>query len=425
MSQVDELPVKRVSRVARPELDRRQALSFLAAGVASGLAACSRPDEQIIPYVRMPDRLVPGEPLKFATTLALSGYGRGVLVSSVDGRPIKVEGNPKHPASLGATDVFMEAAVLSLYDPDRSRTTLHEGAIAPAEAFRAAVLGQNRLLKQRSGEGLRLVTGRVSSPTLLRQIDDLLGQFPKAAWHAYDPADDGSARAGAMLAYGRDIETVPHLARARVVIALGADPLGHGPDQLRSARGFAERRQPQNEGFSRFYCLEAAPTLTGAKADHRLALRPAIIGEVALAIAKSLGAAVRDAAVPDHLKELVRKISADLNSSPGSAIVLAGRTLSAEAHAVVHWINARLNAPVDLIDPVGRTPAGRQPQALDELVRDLKGGGVDQLVTLGVNPVYDAPADLNFPTLPEKRRFDCTPAAMRTRPQSFQTGTFP
>jgi hypothetical protein len=164
MSQVDELPVKRVSRVARPELDRRRALSFLAAGVASGLAACSRPDEQIIPYVRMPDRLVPGEPLKFATTLALSGYGRGVLVSSVDGRPIKVEGNPKHPASLGATDVFMEAAVLSLYDPDRSRTTLHEGAIAPAEAFRAAVLGQNRLLKQRSGEGLRLVTGRVSSP---------------------------------------------------------------------------------------------------------------------------------------------------------------------------------------------------------------------------------------------------------------------
>ena len=405
MSQVDELPVKRVSRVARPELDRRQALSFLAAGVASGLAACSRPDEQIIPYVRMPDRLVPGEPLKFATTLALSGYGRGVLVSSVDGRPIKVEGNPKHPASLGATDVFMEAAVLSLYDPDRSRTTLHEGAIAPAEAFRAAVLGQNRLLKQRSGEGLRLVTGRVSSPTLLRQIDDLLGQFPKAAWHAYDPADDGSARAGAMLAYGRDIETVPHLARARVVIALGADPLGHGPDQLRSARGFAERRQPQNEGFSRFYCLEAAPTLTGAKADHRLALRPAIIGEVALAIAKSLGAAVRDAAVPDHLKELVRKISADLNSSPGSAIVLAGRTLSAEAHAVVHWINARLNAPVDLIDPVGRTPAGRQPQALDELVRDLKGGGVDQLVTLGVNPVYDAPADLNFSDASRKAPF--------------------
>src|SRR5947208_7404476 len=155
MPQIDQLPVKMVPRVAGPKLDRRQALSFLAAGVASGLAACSRPDEQIIPYVRMPDRLVPGEPLKFATTLALSGYGRGVLVSSVDGRPIKIEGNPRHPASLGATDVFMEAAVLSLYDPDRSRTTLHEGALAPAEAFGAALVTQNRLLTQRSGEGLR------------------------------------------------------------------------------------------------------------------------------------------------------------------------------------------------------------------------------------------------------------------------------
>ncbi|WP_369725714.1 4Fe-4S dicluster domain-containing protein [Bradyrhizobium sp. LLZ17] len=405
MPQIDQLPVKMVPRVAGPKLDRRQALSLLAAGVASGLAACSRPDEQIIPYVRMPDRLVPGEPMKFATTLALSGYGRGVLVSSVDGRPIKIEGNPRHPASLGATDVFMEAAVLSLYDPDRSRTTLHDGALAPAEAFGAALLGQNRLLKQRSGEGLRLLTGRVSSPTLLRQIEDLLGRFPKAAWHAYDPADDVNARAGAMLAYGRHLETVPHLARTSVVVALGADPLGHGPDQLRNARGFAEHRQPQNDGFSRLYCLEAAPTLTGAKADHRLALRPAIMNEVALAIAKSLGAAVRDPAVPDNLKELVGKITSDLNSSPDSSIVLAGPTLSAETHALVHWINARLNAPLDLIDAMDQTPAGRRPGTLGELVRDLEGGGVDQLVTLGVNPAYDAPADLNFTNASGKAAF--------------------
>ena len=129
MPPVNELPVKqsRISGRGTGALNRRQALGVLASGIASGLAACSKPDQQIIPYVKLPERVVPGEPLKFATTLPLSGIGRGVIVTSIDGRPIKVEGNPRHPASLGATDVFAEAAVLSLYDPDRSRTILNSG----------------------------------------------------------------------------------------------------------------------------------------------------------------------------------------------------------------------------------------------------------------------------------------------------------
>ena len=138
MSPVNELPIKgSLSRTpANGALNRRQALSLLASGIASGLAACSKPAEEIIPYVKMPERVVPGEALKFATTLPLSGYGRGVIVTSIDGRPIKVEGNPRHPASLGATDVFAEAAVLSLYDPDRSRAILNNGGIASPDAFR-------------------------------------------------------------------------------------------------------------------------------------------------------------------------------------------------------------------------------------------------------------------------------------------------
>jgi len=404
MPQINELPIRSASR-ASPRIDRRRALSLLAAGIAGGLSACSRPDEEIVPYVRMPDRLVPGEPMKFATTLALSGFGRGALVTSVDGRPIKIEGNPKHPASVGATDVFMEAAVLSLYDPDRSRTVLHEGAIAAAEAFRRALLDQKQSMMKSEGKGLRILTGRVTSPTLLRQIDDLLGRFPEASWHAYDPIDDAAARAGVLLAYGRDLHVVPHFERAHIVVALDSDPLGHGPDQLRNARGFAKGRQQREGGFSRWYSLESAPTLTGAKADHRIALQPGLIEEAALAIAGKLGAGVRDPAVPQDVQRLARQISSDLASVPGKSIVLAGRTLSPEAHALVHWINARLNAPVDLIDPLDRTPSGRQGGSLPELVRDLDNGAVEQLIVLGVNPAYDAPADLDFPQAARRAPF--------------------
>ena len=163
MSPVNELPVKGSQFFMRgpAALNRRQALSLLASGIASGLAGCSKPAEEIIPYVKIPERVVPGEALKFATTLPLSGFGRGVIVTSIDGRPIKVEGNPRHPASLGATDVFAEATVLSLYDPDRSRTILKNGEIASPEAFRQALQAQLQQMQQRNGGGFRLLTGRV------------------------------------------------------------------------------------------------------------------------------------------------------------------------------------------------------------------------------------------------------------------------
>jgi molybdopterin-containing oxidoreductase family iron-sulfur binding subunit len=175
---------------------------------------------------------------------------------------------------------------LSLYDPDRSRTILNNGEIASQEAFRLALQPQLQQMHDSSGKGFRLLTGRVTSPTLLRQIDDLLQQFPKATWHAYEPVDEDDAHAGATLAYGRPLQAVPRLERAAIVVTLDADPLGQGPDQLHNARGFAARRTPHAQGFSRIYSIEAAPTLTGAKADHRIALHPHLMGEVAVALAK-------------------------------------------------------------------------------------------------------------------------------------------
>jgi Fe-S-cluster-containing dehydrogenase component len=406
MPSLNELPVKGSQYFGRSKsaLNRRQALSLLASGIATGLSACTKPKETIIPYVTMPEGLIPGEALKFATTLALSGFGRGVIVTSIDGRPIKVEGNPLHPASLGATDVFAEASVLSLYDPDRSRTILHDGEISSREALRLAVQAQLSQTRQRDGEGFRLLTGNVTSPTLLRQIDALLQLFPKAKWHAYEPVDEDNARAGAALAYGRPLQAVPRLEKARVLVALDADPLGHGPDQLRNARGFAARRKPQAGDFSRIYSVEATPSLTGAKADHRLALRPQLIGEVAVEIANSMGAAIRAAALPDNVSQVAKQAIADLQANRGSGIVLAGRALPPEIHALVHWINDRIQAPVDLVE-INGSRGGQQPGTLSELIHDLDSGGVRQLVMIGINPGYDAAADLDFAARSAKAAF--------------------
>ncbi|MCK1335642.1 4Fe-4S dicluster domain-containing protein [Bradyrhizobium sp. 38] len=403
MSPLKELPT-RPDPARRSKLNRRQALSLLATGVAGGLAACSKPDEQILPYVRMPERIVPGEPLKFATTLPLAGIGRGAIVTSIDGRPIKVEGNPLHPGSLGATDVFAEAAVLSLYDPDRSRTILHNGAIAPREALNRALVTELSETRNSQGKGLRLLTGRTTSPTLLRQIDGLLQAFPAASWHAYDPTDDENARQGAQLAYGKSVRSIADFAKARVIVALDADPLGHGPDQIRIGRGYASGRSDAN-AFSRLYCLESALTLTGAKSDERLSLRPEAIERFAASLARELGATASATELAERERLLLQKITADMNSHKGEAIVIAGPAMSREVHAFVHWINAQLNAPVRLIDPIDRTPSGKQAGTLEQLVGDLDSGRVRQLVMIGVNPAYDAPADLHFGARAQKAAF--------------------
>ena len=225
------------------DLDRREALKLLASGLALSLAACAKPQEEILPYVDMPERVVPGQPLRFATTLELAGYGRGVLATSIEGRPIKIEGNPRHPASLGATDVFAEAALLSLYDPDRSKAARHGDDIVSWDAVAGAFHTQLERERARQGSGLRILTARVTSPTLLRQLGDMLKQFPQARWYRYAPVSDDSIRAGSVQAYGRALTALPRMSQAAIVLALHADPLGPGPEQIRNARRIRGRAQ--------------------------------------------------------------------------------------------------------------------------------------------------------------------------------------
>jgi molybdopterin-containing oxidoreductase family iron-sulfur binding subunit len=381
---------------AMSDVDRRTALKLLASGAALALGACGRPPEQVVPYVEMPERLTPGIPLRFASALALGGFARGVIVTSAEGRPIKVDGNPRHPASLGATDIFAEAAIMALADPDRLKTARKGEQIAAWSAFEAALLAQMEQERARHGAGLRILTNRVTSPTLLRQIDALTKALPEARWDRYEPVDDDAARAGATQAFGRPLTALPRLADARVVLALDADPLGSGPEQIRFAHDFIAARQSRApQDFLRLYAAEPGWTLTGASADHRVALAPALIRNVALVVAGALGATVPAAPLPPAAERFARAAAADLKGHTGQALLLAGRRQPAEVHALCHWINAQLRAPVDHIEPVDPAPIGHG-EALRTLAGELAARKVETLLIIGANPAYDAPGELHL-----------------------------
>lgn len=380
--------------MSAPPLSRRQAALALIASAVS-LASCDKPDEEIVPYVEQPENVVPGVPLRFATALPLDGYARGVLATVFEGRPVKLEGNPAHPGSLGATDVFLEAEILSLYDPDRSRAVREGTRIASWERFLAAFLPTVRRAEVRGGEGLALLTGNVTSPTTLRLIAALRARFPSLRWHRHEPVGETNTLAGTALAFGRPLSPLPRLDRAAVLLALDADPLGAGPDSIRHGREFAARRSARRESggaFSRLYAVEPTMSLTGAKADHRLALAPAELRDFAAAMANRLGASLDAPALLPEAARFLDAALADLQAHPGEALVMTGEWQPPEVHALVHWINERLRAPVEFIEPMAAGAA----LPLAALADDLRGGRVETLLVLGVNPAYDAPGDLDF-----------------------------
>jgi Fe-S-cluster-containing dehydrogenase component/anaerobic selenocysteine-containing dehydrogenase len=374
---------------------RREALGLLSAGLAAGLGACSKPSEELVPYVVQPERLLPGVPERYATALSLGGWARGVHAIAVDGRPIKIEGNPLHPASLGATDVFAEAAILDLYDPDRSRTvTERVNGIASWDMVERALAAPLAEARRQKGKGFRLLTGHVTSPTLLRQIAALLQAMPEAAWHVHEPLDDAASLRGAELAFGRRLRALPDPGGAETILCVGADPLGPGPDQIRFGRAFIDRRRDPAR-FGRLYVAETALTQTGIKADARCALHPRDAGALLAALANALGAALPAPDLPQEAARFAAAAAADLRGAEGRALVLVGDALPPELHALGHWINGRLKAPVTYTAPLD-VAGDRAPADLASLAADLEADAVTCLAILGCNPVQTAPADLAF-----------------------------
>jgi MoCo/4Fe-4S cofactor protein with predicted Tat translocation signal len=393
---------------------RRGFLKLMAAslGLAGlGVSGCMRqPEEKIVPYVRQPEDAVPGKPQYFATCTTLGGYATGLLIESHLGRPTKIEGNPEHPASLGATDVFAQASILSLYDPDRSQTTMKGGRISTWSEFLTSLTSELSGLASQRGRGLAILTETVTSPTLADQLQGLLKDLPEAKWHQYEPAGRDNVRAGARLAFGGHVDTIYHFDKSEVIVALDAEFLVGMPGSLRYTRDFIDgRRQAGGEGnergfsrsMNRLYAVESTPGLTGAQADHRLPLRAGEVESLARIIASRTGVTVADHAhdLPGSVPSTwLKTVVAELQSHRGTSLVIAGDGQPAAVHGLAHAINRELGnvgKTVEYVSAVEANPVD-QLASLGDLVKSMREGNVKVLVMLGGNPVYNTPAEAGF-----------------------------
>jgi molybdopterin-containing oxidoreductase family iron-sulfur binding subunit len=404
-----------------PSMNRRQFLKLMGASLAlAGLAACSnRPPEKIIPYVEAPEGITPGQSLFFATAMSLGGYGLGLLAQSQMNRPTKLEGNPDHPASRGATDAFAQASILTLYDPDRATEITLEGEVSSWDVFVSDLQSQLAQQRETNGAGLCLLTETVTSPTLFAQIQALLAEYPAAVWRQYEPVNRDNVYAGAALAFGEAVESIYRFDNANVIVSLDADFLFASPGRVRYARDFADGRRvgaPEGRTRNRLYVVESTPTITGGAADHRLPLKAGQIEMFARALALELGVSVGEsgraqrapasgraptADAPEGQTFPTAWISAvarDLQANPGAGLILAGDHQPPIVHALAHAMNETLgNAGQTVIysDPVVSNPEN-QTESLHQLVDAMAAGQVEMLLILGGNPVFTAPADLDF-----------------------------
>ena len=382
-------------------VSRRGFLKLMGASLAmAGMTACTKqPLEPIVPYVRQPEEVVPGRPLFFATAFTLGGYASPILVESHLYRPTKVEGNDRHPASLGGTDIFSQASILGMYDPDRSQTLTYLGEVRTWGALVEALRAPLNIQKGLQGAGLRILTPTISSPTLADQLRSVLKLYPQAKWHVYEPVNRDNVLEGAKLAFGQPVETQYKLDNADVVLSLDADFLYAGfPGFTRYARDFAKRRDPDAGNMSRLYVVESTPSSTGAKSDHRLPARAVEVESFARGLEMMLGDDIDPGMVREEQRKFLAAVVKELQSHRGSSLVIAGDHQPAVVHALVHKINQTLgNVGKTLVysDPVNANPVN-QTESLKDLVADMRGGKVDILIALGGNPAYDAPADFGF-----------------------------
>ena len=384
----------------------------------AGMAGCeSRPPEKIMPYVRAPQDITLGLPLYYATAFPLAGYGLGVLGKCREGRPIKIEGNPQHPSSDGATDAFAQASIRDLYDPDRSQVTLYRGDVRPFNDLVLEIRGMLAATKADRGAGLRILTGVVTSPTMAAQLAAFLKEYPAAKWHQWQPAVSGHETAGLRAAFGEDVHAVRRFEDAEVVLSLDADFLSFVPGRVRHAKGFARQRRVLREKptQNRLYVVESSPSLTGAKADHRLPIRASDVAGFARAVLAGVSGTgpgrLPESAVPAGWTAAV---VADLLARRGRSLVVAGDGQPPEVHAIAAAINERLGntgKTVIYTEPVEARPYPGV-SSLAELTADMKAGRVQMLLVLECDPVYSAPADLDFP------------AAFARVPLSVHLGTY-
>jgi molybdopterin-containing oxidoreductase family iron-sulfur binding subunit len=381
----------------RDELSRREFLRLAGASIAlASFSACTKQSiERIVPYVKQPEEVIPGKPLRFATATQFAGFGQGLLVTGYEGRPTKIEGNPDHSASLGATTIWAQADVLDLYDPDRAQTVTTGGAIRTIDDFWNALNVAVTSLKPSGGAALRILSEPFSSPTLLAQLGDVMQTFPAARWSTWDPLNRENLNAN---------EGICDFSKAKVVVALDADFLYAHPYALRYARDFSNARRiiaAESAGMNRFYAAEPTPTITGSNADHRIAVAAQEILPLTQTLAANLGIG---GTTPTRInnKRWMEAVVRDLKTNQSASVVIAGDTQPPQVHSLVSQINMALGNNGVTISPVPLLALPANRIAFRELVDQMRHGVVELLIILGGNPHYDAPVDLDFPAAFEK-----------------------
>jgi molybdopterin-containing oxidoreductase family iron-sulfur binding subunit len=385
-------------------VSRRGFMKLMGASLAlAGLAGCTKqPDEPIYAYVKQPEDLILGKPNYFATAHPFVTGAVPLLVKSDQYRPIKIDGNPEHPYNLGSSDPFTQATLLDLYDPDRSQHVTYRGENREWAEFALGL--RAKVASTKDGAGIYFLSETITSPTLARQWKEVQAAYPKATLVQYDPATAGTA-------LGKGLSVQYSLAEADVIVSLDADFLSGAsfPGFHKLVREYAERRK-NPEKLNRLYSIESTPTTTGLKAEHRLGLRASEIPAFAAELAKAVGVAGVEAPAynwtPEQ-KKFLAAVAKDLKAHAGKSVVIGGEQQDASVAVLALAIN-------DALGNVGKTAyvSGEQANPLPSdqiaemkaLVTDLNAGKVDWLVILNANPIYSAPADLEFAAAFEKAK---------------------
>ncbi len=388
---------------------RRNFLKVMGASLAlAGISGCViQPAEYIVPYVKTPEGTIPGKPQFFASGVTLGGVTNGILCRSTDGRPTKVEGNPESPSSLGATDIYSQASLLGLYDPDRSENIRYRGKTKTWNDFLVDFRSKISEFGADGGSGIHFLSETIGSPTIIDQFSRLKSELPNASWHQFEPASKDNSIQGATKAFGEPAHAVYSFDKASRVLSLDADIFSGF--NVRYIKDFAKARSVSGEDteMNRLYSIETTLSLTGSKADHRLAVKPSQMAEVAKAVAAAVGVGGVTSNYTENA-EWIAEMAKDLQANQGKSIVVAGDNQSPLVHAIAYAINdslGNIGQTIEFIEPLAANTNKSQKEQLSDLIKAIDSGSVKMLVVLEGNPVYNSPIDLKI----NKERMDKIP----------------
>ena len=396
-------------------LSRRNFLRLMGASLALAglsLSGCRRPEAHLVPFTQSPEWVIPGKKMSFATAQPRRRGAVPLLATTFDGRPIKMEGNPLHPVSQGASDNFAQASILDLYDPSRRQHPTRSGKKISSSDWDVEIVRIRDESTSTAGSSLAILADELLSPTRDRLRAELQKQFPQATWATYEPLAPGRDLDASSLVFGDNTEFRPNLSAASTVLSLDCDFLGSDEGDISDTRGFATGRRTRkpSDSTNRLYVVEPRFSLTGTMADHRLRLRSGSVGPFLLELARQIRTAKPsadlntllsqspDLALPEGVDPAwIRECAADLVAHGKQSLILVGRRLPVSLQALALALNATLGAVGStlIVQPRRSIPSSN----INQLAGKIRSGTIRTLIILGGDPVYNAPADLNWSAL--------------------------